>query len=187
VECLNLNLEKELHSFDWKKLTNVRGAAHDAIIGAWIDWWISIDARKHMVLNPPHKVNRRIADIMFLRGDEYVYDVVGIAEVENSPKKWMAKIRTLEAYRKRYSHLKCMKFLLLCVTTYPQHQEGFAELLQHIMELSETTQLTWILYRFDLGRHGEDIHFIVREDELVWTYDYIKSGKSFLLRNGQIL
>jgi len=182
-----LNVQKELQTFDWKKLANVRGGAHNATIGAWINWWINIDVKKHMVLEPPHKISGKVADIMFLRSDEeYIYHPIGVAEVENTPEKWMEKIETLKAYWKRYSRLKCITFLLLCVTANPQYEEKFKELLKHIKELSKITEPIWVLYRLDIGRWKNDIHVIVREDDMVWFYDYIKNGKAYMIRNGQI-
>lgn len=183
-----LDLEKEIQTYNWKKLMNIRGGAHDAIIGSWINWWINVDVKKHMVLNPPHKVGGKLADILFLRGDkEYLYHPVGVAEVENNPEKWMEKIETLKAYWKRYSNLKCITFLLLCITTNPRYEEKFKELLEHIKELSEIVKATWILYRLDIGRRQNDIHLIVREDEMVWSYDYVTKGKAYVIRKGQIL
>jgi len=187
VKIPELNLQKELQRFDWKKLAKVRGAAHDAIVGAWIDWWINIDVNKHMVLNPPHKVDGKMADIMFLRRDEeYFYDPIGVAEVENNPEKWMEKIETLKDYWKIYSSQKRMLFLLLCVTTNPQYEERFEELMEHIKAISKTMEITWVLYRLDVGGWKNDIHAIVREDEMVWFYNYIMKGKAYMIKNGKI-
>ena len=182
---LELDLKTEFKHFDWRKLANVRGAAHDVIIGAWANWWIDIDPKRHMVLNPAHKVDGRLSDLMFFEGDkDYIYHLVGVAEIENNPDKWIEKIETLRKYWKTYRSQKCISFLLLCASTSPEYETRFDELKKHVRSVSETTEPAWVLYRLDVADYKKDFHAIVRKDEMVWFYSHIVRGRAHIAKEG---
>lgn len=181
-----IDLTKEFQNFDWKKLSKVRGKAHEGIIGEWISWWIEIDSQNHMVFNPAPYAENRSADIVFLRNVKGYYFPFGVAEVENNPKKWMEKLNTLTVYEKQYSKLETLGFLLLCVTTRSADEEKFRKLVQQAMNISKDSELNWILYRLTKIPWKKDTCPIVRENEMVWFYESIVNGESFVIKSGKV-
>lgn len=173
-----VDLKVEIRNFNWKKLSRVRGQAHEGIIGGWISWWVEIDFENHLVFNPAPYVESRSADIVFLRKIEDIYCPLGVAEVENDPKKWADKIETLKVYEGQYSKLKTLKFLLLCVTTRRADNEKFERLIQQTRDVSKNSELDWMLYRL--------IKRPWKEDEIVWFYESIDNGEFFIVRKGEL-
>ena len=185
---LDKQLEKleKFEDFNWKKLSRVRGGAHEAIVGEWISWWIKIDPKDHMVLNPSSHIERRSADIVFLRrttGNSYF--PFGVAEVENTRKKWKQKLRSLRAYERR---LDTLRFILLCVTTTEKNEvdeEEFARLVKHTVNMSKNSKLKWILYRLTYSPWAKETFPIVLKDELY--YSRVIRGGFFIIKNGKVV
>lgn len=94
---------KDFKKLPYKRLPYMWGRCHEALIGFWIDWWFSLNGKK-LINNPGRKIQDhnsrwRTADIFFCKHKlNEIYNVVGIAEVENNRSKWLEKLETLKAY-----------------------------------------------------------------------------------------
>jgi len=179
-----------------RRLSNVRGAAHDAIISEWIRCWLELDPENHLVFNPAPKASGRVADIMFLKPeyDKEVEDSVvwipsGVAEIENNRKKWFEKLESLNEYTEVYP----IKFVLLCVRVYVKSKvdmEAFERLVEEIRELSrDKPNVSWILYRLNESPYGKDVFgvvFDVDPEAAVWYHRFISSGEAIIFKDGKI-
>jgi len=193
------DLKEKFKNFNWQKLSKVRGKAHEGIIGAWIDLWIEIDPENHMVLNPASYIADSSADVVFLRNIQEegsrilpLYYPIGVAEVENSPKKWIEKVETLRAYEKEYLNLRAegaratLKSLLLSITAKEVYQEKFEELVQRVKDLSKNSESSWVLYRLTIASWRNDTCPIVREGDLVMWRESISDGEFFIVDRGEV-
>jgi len=176
---------ERFEDFNWKKLAKVRGGAHEAIVGEWIDWWIRMDPKDHRVVNPAPYVRNRSADILFLRiTTENSYYPYGVAEIENNRKMWSQKLRSLKAYEERLGPLR---FLLLCTATIQGKvdEAEFGKFIQHAVGVSKTSKPKWVVYRLKYVPSKKEKFPIVLKYE--WYYPYVNSGEFFIIKNGKIV
>jgi len=99
--------------FDWEPLRRVHNAAHDAVIGAWVYWWLNGNPKDGLVWNPGVQARfhgkRRTADILFIKD----HRIVGAAEIENSPKNLIKKIKSLSLYERCKTLNSFLRFAVL--------------------------------------------------------------------------
>lgn len=183
-------LKAQFRHFDWEKLSRVRAKAHshNGIIGEWINWWITIDRRNHIVFEPAPASRGRYADLLFLASPkaEHSYYPVGVAEIENSPDKWRSKLETLKIYEEEYSKLKTLEFLLLCATIGPRSGYKLAKLRENIRQISENSDLSWVVYLLRQKSTGEDTNVIFDKNDEGRFYRSISKGDFCVIRKGSI-
>ena len=194
------SISKMLQQFEWKRLLRVCGGAHHGKIGEWIRWWIDLKPR-HMVINPaPMESTKRVfADILFLeevRGTN-LFEVVGVAEVEDDKEKWIDKLQSLKAYGQNQKQFPDLKFALLCMSVYMNItiEKDIWELGKAVQNLSKNSRMDWILYMLKYAK--------ISKEETPWAIkitDYAKGSDSFfythrnlvgvewiIIRNGESL
>lgn len=137
-------------------LGRVHGGAHDAVIGAWIHWWIR-NVPESLVLNPGaaavYRKERRYTDILFAERGK----LIGAAEIENSEKhaRLLSKVRSLRKYEKVKKFSRDLRFLLLCAFIFTD-EKGEPEknlrttnveaTIGHVREASAKSNILWVAY-----------------------------------------
>jgi len=180
-------LVEMVQKFDVEKLSKVRGAAHDGIIGEWIRWWLDLNPDKHLVFNPAPYAKNNTADILFLKEQaEYgVFVPFGVAEIENNKDQWSSKLKSLETYEKE---LPDLKFALLCVKTGPRSEDAYRHLIEEVKKISSSSRVHWIIYRLKAKSRGNDVDLVsLKEDEKVYGSNFIDGGEYCLIVKGTML
>jgi hypothetical protein len=129
------------------------GSCHDALIGEWINWWLSqgIDGR---ICNPARQSKsgsrRYIADLLFLeqfKGFDY-YEVKGVAEVENDERRFMDKIKSLMSYENYFKKgskvYPNLEFGVFCYTLHLPNEELAGKIYEKLVDVSNGSSLLWI-------------------------------------------
>jgi len=197
-----LLLAKRLKQFRWDRLWRVGGEAHEGKIGEWIRWWVD-GKPNYMVINPPPKdrKTRRCADVLFLEESPITkaFQALGIAEIENSEKKWIEKLITLKAYEEDKARYPDLRFALLCVSWYEHLKEKMdpklVEAAKKMAELSKNSRIDWILYILKYAKlEREEAPFRIRIPDYVqgyeffyYTYRNLKGAEWLMFRKGKIL
>jgi len=175
---------------------------HDAIIGEWIRWWL-VDSklgerRKRRVINSAIAIRfggkTVISDLLFAeqaRINSDLYKILGVAEVENSQKGFLRKLKNLSLYEesgKKEEERKFpdLKFALLCIKVSVSKDSTFRnidlikELNSKMQEFSKNSGMYWILYMLKFTWIEEDSPFRVRNyvrgyDEFWYSYSFYGS------------
>lgn len=176
-----------IQQFDVEKLSKVRGAAHDGIIGEWIRWWLDLNPDKHLVFNPAPYAKNNTADVLFLKEQtEYgVFAPFGVAEIENNKDKWSSKLKSLATYERE---LPDLKFVLLCVKTGTRSKDAYKHLIEEVKKVSSTSQVHWIIYRLKAKSRGADVNLVsLKEDDEVYGSNFIDGGEYVLIVRGTMI
>ncbi len=81
------------------------GKCHEALIGEWINWWLENSEKSHKrrIINPAMQASyygKYYGDLLFCERDNRSksYKCVGVAEIENTMKHYLSKLKSLNAY-----------------------------------------------------------------------------------------
>lgn len=178
-----LTLTKMLKHFEHKRLLRIKGGAHGAKIGEWVNWWISERPRRRMVITPGPMTNWRgnsyLADILFLERSEKsdIQKVLGVAEIENSLKKATKKLSSLKAYEQNDKQYPDLRFAILCLSVYPSYYNTsnlLKKVHRHLRRLSKNSRLSWVLYLLIYERVVID-----QTDYFIRMIDYVDESHYF--------
>ena len=192
------SISKMLQQFEWKRLMRVCGGAHHGKIGEWIRWWINLNPG-HMVINPaPRESMKRVyADILFLEevSGKNLFEVVGVAEVEDKKKKWIDKLQSLKAYGQNQKQFPDLKFALLCMSVYMDltNEKDVHELGKAVQNLSRHSRMDWILYMLKYAKISKAeapwaikiIDYVKGSDLFFYTQRNLVGVEWIIIRNGE--
>ena len=146
-----MTLTKMLRQFDYKRLRKIRGGAHGGKIGEWVRWWINARPSRRMVITPAPMVSWKdksfLADILFLQKPRKteIYKILGVAEIENSFRKAVRKLKSLRAYEQNESQYPDLKFVLLCLSLFPPLEKVPQVIQRNLKRFSKDSRLRWVL------------------------------------------
>lgn len=144
--------------YDFEKIARMMGSCHDALIGEWINWWLSQNA-SNMIINPARASKSGsqtfYADLLFLEQFEGIepYEVKGVAEIENNEEKLMTKIDSLRSYETHKSGVEFdypnLSFALFCYTLNLPNDDLTNRIWNRILEVSKDSHLLWVVCQID--------------------------------------
>ncbi|MEM2507314.1 MAG: hypothetical protein QXF61_09760 [Nitrososphaeria archaeon] len=159
------------------------GSCHDAIIGEWINWWLTQKGDTRICNPARHSRSgsrRYIADLLFLerfKGYDY-YEVKGVAEVENNESKFMDKIKSLISYenyiKKGSAVYPNLEFAIFCYTLDIPNDELSDRIYETLIDLSRNSKLLWIACEV-----GNSLREKGDVDDSIFMPNYIKGYDCF--------
>jgi len=182
---------------------------HDTIIGEWIRWWLIDSAieerKKRRIINPAicaeSGKRRAFADILFVEeleaGSDY-FEIIGVAEVENSESKFLEKLDNLSFYeqnekKKHERKFPDLLFAILCIKVDADYQEGnvvlknvelINSLKRKMQKHSMKSRMCWVLYLLRYMKHEDEYHLSVKNyvpGFLGFRYNYAFRGNEFFI------
>jgi len=159
------------------------GSCHDAIIGEWINWWLTQEGDTR-ICNPARHSRlgsrRYIADLLFLErfeGYDY-YEVKGVAEIENNESKFMDKIKSLASYenyvKKGSAVYPNLEFAIFCYTLNLPNDELADRIYETLIDVSKNSKLLWIACEV-----GNSLREKGDVDDSIFMPNYVKGYDCF--------
>ncbi len=205
------DITKMIERFNYKKLDHCfYGKAHNSLIGEWVNWWL-IDSRlgdksKRSIIDPAFATSnseKKFADLMFAEFDEdnQYFKILGIAEVENNPKKYIEKIDSLSAYESVKSSDGALRFPDLEFAILATRWELIGRLRDkdralwdsienRILELSKKSNLIWIFYMLKLVKTKSDYLFNVPKYEgfpkFNYYFPFVGTPNYVIIKKGEV-
>lgn len=207
------SIDKMIGNFKIKRLCNTIFGfkPHDAIIGEWIKWWLDDSSvgtkKKRRIINPAigmEKYGKKLtfADILFAEETQTgfgYFKIVGVAEVENSERFFLRKLKNLSYYeqigvRKDARKFPDLQFALLCVRASARYQDGniilsnddlIKNLKRRMRQYSRKSRMCWVLYLLRFMKHEDDSYMFdvrnyVPDFERFW-YNYTFCGSEYFI------
>ena len=184
-------------------MRKIRGGAHAAKIGEWVNWWISVRPKRRIVITPAPMTTWRgqssLADILFLERPRTsnIYKKVGVAQIENHVEKAHRKLKSLRAYDQNESQYPDMQFALLCLSLYPpidKAPNSLKKVGKYLERLSENSRLRWVVYllvykRIDYDEANYSIKIIdyVKDADYFYYNTEISDAGRFMYKEGKVI
>lgn len=127
--------------FTWK--------CHTLLIGEWVRWWLEhsdfADKDSLATIEEPATQDTR-ADLGFAVKGKEGYRVIGVAEVENTPKKCSVKIKNLREYESHSLYKDDLQFVLLSATLNQKKTRD--RIIDEMRKSSKDSKILWVLFIF---------------------------------------
>ena len=117
---------------------------HSVIIGEWAKWWLKDsrlgEKKMRRIINPAigvtYSKKKAFADLLFAeqaRKNSEFFKILGVAEIENNPSKFLKKLQHLSFYEQKDKEREDRKFpdlafsVLCCKTRKGMNEEDITE------------------------------------------------------------